>query len=110
MERCPGCRARLGAKALCPRCGCDLSLPLRAERQARRHLAAALAVLAAGDAASALRHARAAQTLLDDEPSRRIAAWLEELAAAPQSADLGITATREQSAWWRIVHRGFPGR
>jgi hypothetical protein len=86
MERCPGCRARLGEEALCPRCGCDLSLPLRAERQVRRHLEAAIAALAAGDAGSAACYARAAQTLRDDELNRRISAWLDKLAATSQSA------------------------
>ena len=36
MERCPGCRTRLGEAAVCPRCGCDLTLVRRAETQAQR--------------------------------------------------------------------------
>jgi uncharacterized Zn finger protein (UPF0148 family) len=33
MERCPICRARLKGEWLCPRCGTDLSLPLKIEQQ-----------------------------------------------------------------------------
>lgn len=36
MERCPGCRSRLADEAICPRCGCDLTLVRRAEAQARQ--------------------------------------------------------------------------
>jgi hypothetical protein len=36
LDRCPGCRARLGEAATCARCGCDLTLVRRAEAQARR--------------------------------------------------------------------------
>ncbi|PWF47848.1 hypothetical protein C7C56_013365 [Massilia glaciei] len=34
MERCGACRARMGDEEVCPRCGCDFSLAIRAERQA----------------------------------------------------------------------------
>lgn len=33
MERCPVCRARLKGEWLCPRCGSDLSLPLKIEQR-----------------------------------------------------------------------------
>ncbi len=35
MERCPICRARLKGEWLCPRCGSDLSLPLKIEQRVR---------------------------------------------------------------------------
>lgn len=34
MERCPGCRNRLGEDPVCSRCGCDLTLVFRAETRA----------------------------------------------------------------------------
>lgn len=49
MERCPGCRARLAEGAICPRCGCDLSLVRRAEAQALRLMRQALRAWADGD-------------------------------------------------------------
>ncbi len=35
MERCPICRARLHGQWLCPRCGSDLSLPMKIEQRVR---------------------------------------------------------------------------
>ncbi len=35
MDRCPICRARLKGEWLCPRCGSDLSLPLKIEQRVR---------------------------------------------------------------------------
>jgi tRNA(Ile2) C34 agmatinyltransferase TiaS len=35
MERCPICRARLKGEWRCPRCGADLSLPLKIEQRAQ---------------------------------------------------------------------------
>jgi hypothetical protein len=36
MERCPACRSRLGDTPICPRCGCDFTLAIRAQWQALR--------------------------------------------------------------------------
>jgi hypothetical protein len=72
MERCPACRARLGAEPLCPRCGCDLSLALQAETAARRLAAAALRELAAGHWRKARIHARRAVALRADPFHRAV--------------------------------------
>lgn len=48
MERCPVCRARLGGRLICRRCGCDLNRAIVAERRARGYLARALEALRAG--------------------------------------------------------------
>ncbi len=65
VERCPSCRARLNESPLCPRCGCDLTLVLRAERQAQNLLRQGIQAWAAGnpdlaassvEASLALRH------------------------------------------------------
>jgi hypothetical protein len=36
MQRCPICRARLNGQSLCPRCGSDLSLPLKIQQRVQR--------------------------------------------------------------------------
>lgn len=45
MERCPVCRARRDDSLTCRRCGCDLTLPTRAEQQALAWQQIALAKL-----------------------------------------------------------------
>ncbi len=82
MERCPACRARLGAEPVCPRCGCELDLALRAERDARRLTARALGLLASGrcdDAGTLVRRALS----LRDEPLIRAVLRLCERRATP---------------------------
>ena len=76
MDRCPACRGRLVEGALCPRCGCDCSLPLRAENLARRLLADAIGALAAGRESEALAHARQALTLKNDRLTRAVARFV----------------------------------
>ncbi len=49
MERCPGCRARLGEDPVCSRCGCDLALVVRAETRAAHLMRCAMHAWAAGD-------------------------------------------------------------
>ena len=49
MERCPICRARLRGESLCPRCGSDLSLPLRITQQVQRLERNAVMQMAAGE-------------------------------------------------------------
>jgi hypothetical protein len=49
MQRCPICRARLRGESLCPRCGSDLSLPVRTEQRAQRLEQDAVRRLAAGE-------------------------------------------------------------
>lgn len=59
LERCPGCRGRLQQGPSCLRCGCDLTLVLRAEVQARRFMTRAVHAWARADLqqASACAHA-----------------------------------------------------
>lgn len=60
MERCPACRARLREGASCYRCGCDLSLPLEAQAQAKAYTQDAVKALYRGamqDAESAVQRA-----------------------------------------------------
>jgi len=47
----------------CPRCGSDLTLPMRAAAAALHHRRAALAALISGDDGEALDHARMATSL-----------------------------------------------
>jgi len=49
MERCPNCRARLKDACRCPRCGTDLSLPLKIEQRARSLEQTAVMQLARGE-------------------------------------------------------------
>jgi len=94
VERCPACRARLGEEETCPRCGCDLGLALQAERQAQRLAAAAIHALAAGDAAQATRHARAALSLKDDAWGRALAGFTASFESRGEEGQ-----TRQAPAW-----------
>ncbi len=49
MQRCPGCRARLGADPVCSRCGCDLSLVVCVEIRAESYMRSAVRAWTAGD-------------------------------------------------------------
>jgi hypothetical protein len=49
MERCPTCRSRLGDTPLCPRCGCDFTLAVRAETQAQSMVCRAIQAWREGD-------------------------------------------------------------
>jgi len=55
MERCPNCRARLQDAWRCPRCGTDLSLPLKIEQRVRSLEKKAVTQLASGDLSQAER-------------------------------------------------------
>lgn len=72
MERCPACRGRLGAESVCPRCGCDLSLVLRAREEARRLIVSALRCLAAGRRVLARVQVKEAVLLRNDPLTRAI--------------------------------------
>ncbi len=49
MERCPICKARLKTGTTCPRCGADISTPLKIEHQAEILLNHALKQLEIGN-------------------------------------------------------------
>ncbi len=72
MERCPVCRARLGADPECARCGCELHQALRAERDARRLTARAVRELAMGRPEAAAVLVRRALSLNDEPLSRAV--------------------------------------
>ena len=63
LERCPGCRVRLAAQAICPRCACDLTLVRLAEAQARRLVVQAVQAWVSGDLPAARANALAASGL-----------------------------------------------
>lgn len=49
MERCSACRSRLGDMPICPRCGCDFTLAIRAELQAQHLVIQAIQAWYSGD-------------------------------------------------------------
>ena len=63
LARCPACRVRLAAQAVCPRCGCDLTLVRLAEAQARRFVVQAVQAWVSGDLPAAQANALAATRL-----------------------------------------------
>ena len=67
LLRCPACRSRLADEALCPRCGCDLSLVRRANNASKRLFNLALRAWAAGDVRQA-QHLAQAGLQLKHEP------------------------------------------
>jgi len=73
MERCPACRARLGAAEVCSRCGTDFSMTRRAERQAQALARLALQQFAQGQALQAGATAAAACSLATSPLARAVA-------------------------------------
>ena len=63
LARCPGCRVRLAAQAVCPRCACDLTLVRLAEAQSRRFVVSAVRAWVSGDLPAARASALAASRL-----------------------------------------------
>ncbi len=81
MDRCPACRARLKGTAVCRRCGCNLTIPLRIERQAKLLEQSAVAALSRNELAtarSALDHARHLKASLLQDVLFRILKQREE--------------------------------
>lgn len=78
MERCPTCRGRLGDTPLCPRCGCDFTLAVRAENQARSLACRAIQAWCAGERDRAARHAGASLALKRSRLAGALAAMLRE--------------------------------
>lgn len=86
MERCPACRARLANADFCPRCGVDLTLSQRAERQARQWLCQAVRALAAGQPDRAAAAAGTASGLANSPLARvlvRVSACVAAHTATP---------------------------
>ncbi|MFA7243653.1 MAG: hypothetical protein WC091_26395 [Sulfuricellaceae bacterium] len=78
MERCPACRARLGDTSLCPRCGCDFTLAVRAENQARSLACQAVQAWCAGEHDRAAHHADASLALKRSRLAGTLAAMLRD--------------------------------
>ena len=76
MERCTACRARLGASPICPRCGCDFTLAMRAETQAGRLLVRAILAMADGAPAMAQDFANQSLALKHGRLAEAVAAML----------------------------------
>ncbi|MBU0553875.1 hypothetical protein KKF91_01660 [Myxococcota bacterium] len=78
LDRCPACKARLrGDEPLdqpCRRCGADLGLTRRAERQAEAAQRRARQALAAGEGALAFSEALRALRLVDAPSTRQTVA------------------------------------
>lgn len=87
MERCPACRARLGAEPVCPRCGCEMGLVLRAEGDARRLAARAVVHLAAGRCDEARTLASRAFSLADEPLMRAVLRFVERTRERVESAE-----------------------
>ena len=85
MERCPSCRARLNDSPLCPRCGCDLGLVLRAESQAQDLVKRGIRSLAAGNAMLAATQLENALTLRRDPLAAALTRMLVAHRAAPDA-------------------------
>lgn len=76
MERCTACRGRLKASPVCPRCGCDFTLAIRAEQQAAKLLDDAILAWAGGDPAMALACANKSLALRHGRLAEAVAAML----------------------------------
>jgi len=78
MERCPSCRSRLGDTPLCPRCGCDFTLAIRAETQAQNLVCRAIQAWSNGDRNTAEARIRESLALRNGHLAGALAAMLRE--------------------------------
>lgn len=72
--RCPVCKAEITQGPLCRRCKADLGLLFTLHEQRQRELALAHRRLSEGRWPEAVRHARAADAMRQDDESRRLVA------------------------------------
>lgn len=86
VQRCPACRARLADGPVCGRCGCDLTLALRAESAAGAATTRALRAWADGSPADARLHVGVALALDDTAFGRALRHALETACASLDSA------------------------
>ena len=77
MERCPACRSRLGETPICPRCGCDFTLALCAEKQAQSLLRRAVQAWCKGDREYAAACASGSQALKYGRLAKAVSAMLQ---------------------------------
>jgi hypothetical protein len=78
MERCPVCRARLRGEWLCPRCGSDLSLPVKIAQRVRQLEQRAVMRLAVGDKERAEAALLEASRLQSTQLARALLRFLQE--------------------------------
>ena len=78
MERCTACRSRLGASPICPRCGCDFSLAIRAENQAQALLRKAILAWHSGNPELAISCALEAQAHKQQPLAKALTALLQK--------------------------------
>lgn len=76
MDRCPVCRARLGGKQSCRRCGCDLALAGACRHRAEGLLRQALQVLRRGETVRARSLADEAISLDSGAVVRKVAGFI----------------------------------
>jgi len=86
VERCPSCRGRLNETTLCPRCGCDLGLALRAESQAQNRIRLAIQAWAAGNTTLAATRLDAALTLQRSTLAAVLVAMLRKAAGVSNAS------------------------
>lgn len=77
MERCPTCQARLRQGPVCPRCRSDLTRSFEIEAQAVAKLRQAVARLAEGDDAQAVRALEASLRLKREPLALRLIGFLQ---------------------------------
>jgi len=89
MVRCPACRARLAQADVCSRCGTDLSLTRRAERQAQALAGLAVQHLVLGQSQQAGAAALAASALADSPLARAVVqmATAQQAKTSPPNAE-----------------------
>jgi hypothetical protein len=95
MERCPACRARLGAAEVCSRCGTDFSMTRQAERQAQALARLALQQLAQAKTVQAGATAHAACNLANSPLARAVAHMVRHQTAI-NAADTNLPPTRQE--------------
>jgi len=83
VERCPACRARLKGASICRRCGCDWTIALRIERQAKLLEHSAVAALSRNELATARSALHRARQLKTSRLQNVLFRFLEHGAAVP---------------------------
>lgn len=93
MERCPACRGRLGEVPVCARCGCDYTLAIHAETQARILSCRAIQAWRDGDRDLAAVHIGESLALKHSRLAEAVAAMLRASAKSEMAnAPVALTA------------------
>ena len=87
MERCPSCRGRLNESALCPRCGCDLSLVSCVESRAENLVRLAIRAWAYGHPKLAVAHVDKSLALKGGTLAETLAPLLRKIALSRTQVD-----------------------